>query len=213
MTLYFLRTQRDPIVLQHRHANWDEELAKKATDFPCKEWESLPHRYFRLVMNSTRDRQFERWDVSQIERELERLQSAVRQPKGVVDAELLAEELTVRSVGHSYRWNSDKLAATVKYPTGLTIEILAEPAERRVRAEVQWMRTGAAHYSRVTKWIGTASSKATSHFRKAKWDAVDASGRGQTVTVAAHIDVQLLKGSIPEAALCLRQVMKELSFE
>src|SRR4051812_12850172 len=49
MTLYFLRTAQEPVQYQHQHGNWAETLGHAAGSHPCRQWRSLPSRYFRLI--------------------------------------------------------------------------------------------------------------------------------------------------------------------
>ena len=73
MTLYFLISGQDPLPAQHRHHNWENSVTDSAHTHRCTSWRSLPQRFARLIINCTRDRQSERWDMTQVQGELQRL--------------------------------------------------------------------------------------------------------------------------------------------
>ena len=80
-----------------------------------------PTSILRVIKCATRDTQAQRWDMSQICGELERLREAEASPSQVVSTELLAEELVARSrIGNRYHWNPDSLDCSVDLQSGFT---------------------------------------------------------------------------------------------
>ena len=110
MTLFFLCTGQEPLFAEHQHVGWSNRLKKLFKERACKSWKSLPVRMARLVEYSTCDRQTERWDLAQIEGELQRLREANANPESVDAAELIAEELAFRSgLEDGYEWDPDAI--------------------------------------------------------------------------------------------------------
>ncbi len=63
MTFYFFATRDEPRFGEQRYSDWADTLRKAAEKTACREWRSLPKRYFRLVQRATQDRQSERLDM------------------------------------------------------------------------------------------------------------------------------------------------------
>jgi serine/threonine protein kinase len=213
MTLFFLGTRKHPEFMQHRRKDWSDVLRQSARAFSCPEWSSHPNRFFRLVYCATLHEQAERWDVSQILGELERLLGTVKEPTRIVSAEVLAEELAHRSFLQGYEWDPDTLSAKLELPTGLTATLRANEVERSIDARIEWMRTNVAHYSRVTKWLPKASEKAGSLLRKADWRLKGGTNVGYTVGVEASIGLDQLRSRVAESSETIAEVIETLSFD
>lgn len=97
MTLFFMIARHDPIPAQHRHEHWEHDVQAAARRTPSLSWRSVPARFARTIVHATKDAQFDRWDVTQIEKELRRLSEATLDPSSVESAELVSEELAIRS--------------------------------------------------------------------------------------------------------------------
>ena len=120
MVLYFLVSGLNPIPDQHLHVNWEKDIIIAAEKRPCKVWCSMPERITRLILKSTKQRQAERWDMAQIQGELERLAIAENDPTSVMSAELLAEEIAFRSeFMKDYEWDDNTLSAVKDSASGI----------------------------------------------------------------------------------------------
>lgn len=173
MTLYYMRTKSEPRYLQHMHLSWEDDLGKIISRFPCKEWESVPVRFARLISNATKHEQQERWDMAQIEGELLQLFEALRLPTQVRSVEFLAEELAQRVVntgGYSaYEWNADRLAATLRLPSGVALIIGALGSGEQLRIDVEWSNLGENHYKNVRKYLKPAVDQSISALKSKGW--------------------------------------------
>ena len=137
MLLFFMLSGEDPVPDQHKHADWAQTLLREASKHQCSEWVSTPTRFARLIETATLDNQSERWDMAQIESELERLLQTVLNPLSTRSAELVAEEIAARCpFTKGYEWNADSLAAMKDQPSGLSLEIRGDETHRRVVASM-----------------------------------------------------------------------------
>jgi hypothetical protein len=212
MTLFFIAGRADPLPAQHRHDNWLESLEQASNRVrPC-DWRSLPRRYARLVAMSTRDRQAERLDLSQILAELERMLTAVATPENLAAADVVAEELAARAAYlQDYRWDEDSLTASVQRPTGLTCRLAGDLAKSQVSLVIEWTNLGNDVWKRVNKKLPDASRAAHEALEKAGWHCETPSIRNQHMAVsgvvsarAASVHLDQLAGGIDRALSCLR---------
>ena len=123
MTLLYLCGGKEPIADQHRHTSWTQDVADACAQLPRPAWTSLPKRFTRLILSCTHDVQSDRWDLAEIERELQLLGSALN-GSGAIDPELLVEEIAARSVTlYDYDWNEDAAEASKDSGTGLGLAL------------------------------------------------------------------------------------------
>lgn len=158
MTLYFLRTGKAPIYMQHRHNDWETNLYETISSHDCKEWRSLPIRFARLIECATKDKQVERWDCAQILGELERLKIAVAYPLKISSAELVADELVYRTcklLDHTefYHWSPDKISGSLKLSSGVSIECIADETNQRIKLNFRWDNQGNNAHKNVGKYL------------------------------------------------------------
>lgn len=213
MTLYFLRTGNDPAFKQHRHANWRDTLVGFAARHLCKEWKSLPTRYFRMIEGATMDAQSQRWDMAQILGELERLQEALLHPDSVESPELLAEELASRALLHGcYEWNQDTNCASFDSPTGQSIQVLGHEHNNVVEVVLSWQQRNNAEYNKITKWLPTARDKAVAVLKRSGWKAEIGSGTSYTVRVSATMTAFDLSKKLEVAAQAVSEARECLQF-
>ena len=173
--MYFLVTGEHPSVGQHLYESWGKHLEDKIARQACASWRSLPRRFARLINNTTKDSQTERWDMTRITGELRRLQQALGGAKNVTSPEIFAEEIVSRcpTVASHYDWNADLLAATIELRSGYTLKIVGDETNRLVRIRVDWIQTGDRKFENVRKWIGTASDKCVAALKKGLWQIGD----------------------------------------
>ena len=81
MVLFFMLSGEDPVPDQHQHGDWADTLDGAASQRPCDQWVSTPKRFARLIESATLHGQSERWDMTQIQAELQRLREAVLYPE------------------------------------------------------------------------------------------------------------------------------------
>ena len=93
MVLFFMLSGRDPVPDQHRHVDWNHTLLEASDKRPCSQWASAPARFARLVQSATLNDQSERWDMTQIQAELQRLHVAVLDPSSSVSSELVVSHV------------------------------------------------------------------------------------------------------------------------
>lgn len=173
MTLFYLRTAQEPCFLQHLHATWEGDLTQAIMAYPCGPWQSVPMRFARLILNSTKHKQSQRWGMGQIEGELELLRESELHPEEVTSAELLAEELAQRVVNAGgnlpYRWNLDELQATLSLSSGVELCVKAEETTRCIRVHVEWSNQGDRDWKKVSKYLKPAIDNSVSSLKARGW--------------------------------------------
>jgi len=195
MTLYYLRSGIEPVFSQHKHQDWSASVVALMERFGCKTWKSLPRRYARVILCSTRDKQSERWDMSQILGELQRLHDAEKKPTQVESAELLAEEIAARSdFPNNYQWDPDSLKAFTVLASGATVSVRGLEVDRKISVEMRWAETGLEDRRRVRKWIPKACDQASSLLRKAGWK-VRIDRASDWLAVEGEIDVKVARSN------------------
>jgi len=218
MTLLFLRTGKEPQYLQHRHRDWQQTLHESIGRYKCSSWHSLPTRFARLIEYSTRDKQSERWDMSQIEGELERLMEAEREPGSVQSAELWAEELAARvmaalGTGPPYEWEPDKVMASIRFVSGVDFNIIAHETERKLEAQISWISKGDQDYRTVMKYLPDKCKRAASALQKGGWRLRGKPKVSQdTIFYYAEKRIASLPAQLDSAVGSLAQAIKELQF-
>jgi serine/threonine protein kinase len=207
MTLYFVITGKEPTVGQHQSVAWTSRLdAVRQTH--CSSWHSLPLRIARLIDNSTRHVQAERWDMSQIERELERLSNAMAKPRTVESAELIAEELMSRTrYRDTYAWNPDKLEVSLDLPTGTVVQLQGRESDRQIRLNFVWTK---AKGRKVNRYVTPAVEQAKALLSKAGW-TITADDRGaQQAHLGAAISVETARAKLVEIARSVECAVEKL---
>ena len=172
MTLYFMRTGRDPIYMQHRHADWSDVVTRQVLGHPCAMWKSLPSRFAALILRATSDAQVDRCDVAQIEGELLRLLGALGSPRSVLDAELLCHELAYRCCQESGQdralaWDGNALEARISLSSGVRVVVRPRDNEQAVQVWFEWCNDGSAKFKNVGKYLETHVDKAVSLLKSA----------------------------------------------
>jgi eukaryotic-like serine/threonine-protein kinase len=138
MTLFFLVSRRNPSPGEHSSKDWQLTVNNAARDLRATSWRSLPRRFARLIIGSTRDAQFERIDVTQISKELRRLSALIVDAKSRVSAEFIAEELAARSaVISNYFWDEARCEAHFDFGTGLTVCVRGDDVAQQVSVKIE----------------------------------------------------------------------------
>ena len=217
MTLYYLRSGKEPQFQQHRYQSWEKDLWNTILAHPCSEWHSIPNRFARLIFNCTKHEQSQRWDMGQIEGELELLLNSVFYPTSVDSTELIAEELARRIVEVSklqpYQWDPDKVRALVGVPDGAEMHITAKESDRTIVVNVDWSSTGTRSYENIRKYLKPRFDNAISSLQARGWTLepltyVRSSEAGFVVKMAAG---QLLP-QIHQQSIELSRVLSSFNF-
>jgi serine/threonine protein kinase len=219
MTLFYLRTKREPKHLQHLHANWHETLIETILAYNCPRWHSLPIRYARLIENATRDAQSERWDMSQIEGELELLKEAETAPQLVQSAELLAEEIAARTaeslnIRGLYHWDADRIQAYISLPSGVCIHLVPRETQRRVAVDFSWSNTMMATFKKIHKYLPKARDKSLSDLQKVGWQTEDSAAmRTGDLDFGAEIPITHIQRDLATISSSLARAAREFRFD
>ena len=213
MTLYYMISHLDPMPAQHRHSDWSKVVSAATQRFRCPEWLSLPNRYARLVMKATEDGQAQRWDIAQINDELERLRATLSGPERIVSAELLAEEIAARS-GRQYYWDDDRSTALMELPSGTAVRIMGNESERAVVLALDWSNSGQHERKQVGKWMLPAAERCCDLLRKAGWKKVARNIQLPTsVALEAKLATTVAAGAVERHGEVLEKIIAELTFE
>ena len=213
MTLYFMITGMDPLPTQHRHLDWGETVQAASLGRGSTSWKSLPYRFSRLIIKATEHSQAERWDMTQIKDELERLNEAFLHPSKVVSADLLAEEIAARC-NRDYKWNDDLAAAVIRLVSGLVITITGNESERLVVVNLNWGTSGRQERRKVVKWMVPAMHRCVEMLREHGWQIRAQNIQPpQSMVLEATLYVSLVAGKLAEQANVVSRVSEELNFE
>lgn len=214
MTMFYLSTGSEPVFSQHRHVDWANLAGRKVGEWAGHtRWVSLPNRYGRLIVNATKDRQTERWDMAQIRGELDRMLEALQHPGDVVSAELLAEEVVARAdLSYPYRWDSDRVQASVELLSGIEIDVRGDEVNRRVDLTVGWTSTGNQDRSRLYKWVPRATSEAAGALRRAGWNVEVSKSSAQATHLSGRVPVETARENIDNVSESVARAVAALSF-
>ena len=190
MVLFFMMGRRNPLPEEHKHTDWKSTLRKAAVARPCKEWQSAPSRFARLVEIATQNHQSERWDMTQIQAELQRLHKAVLEPGSTESAELIAEEIAAKcEFTKDYEWDRESLAAVKETSSGLRVEFRGDESERRVVVGLSWGTPGVQTKAHLGKWIEPRMETVRDHLNSFGWRVEDATARYAYITIDASLSV------------------------
>jgi hypothetical protein len=213
MTCLFLCTGVDPLPDEHRHENWTVTVEAACNAIQASEWKSTAARFARLILKATEDNQSARWDVAEIENELQRLYLAVANPLDVVASDLLAEELAAHTdcmIG--YRWNADALRAEKHMPTGLRYVIGADLQNERVQLSIEWTATGVEDRRGLEKYVVAGAKTAAASLRAAGWRGISDTSGGSAAHINATMDVEALQRRLPQVAQRIDRAVEKLRF-
>lgn len=212
MTLYHVISRLDPMPSQHQHVSWPGDVHRVAQRVQGSQWYSLAERFKRIILNATLEEQPRRWDMTQIYRELVRLDEANKDGRKVVSAELLAEELAARTFeDRPYEWDDNHLTATVHLASGVTVGITGLESAGRVKLSISWTNSKQHEHKKVARWISPAAQRAVAQLQKAQWSV-----QHQTIdsTNAINIDalrsVQHLRSELDQQSALLNDVVSSL---
>lgn len=214
MCLYFIASGRDPFPAEHAHTTWHQTVFAACAKRICTSWKSLPQRFARVILNATQHRQSERWDMAQIEGELQRLLVAHDSPEAVVSAEMIAEELFARSsYAKEYEWLEGTLCARIILPSGLEISITGDEPRSRLLMKIRWSSGGDYNRRNVTKWLPEAGRKVSDLLSGHNWHVEGSSAWGEQVDLSASITTAHFPKHLDANAQLLERISGHLRFQ
>ena len=213
MTLYYLVSGKDPLPAQHKHENWTSVVLAATRQWGRGEWWSLPNRYARLIARATQDRQAERWDVGQLDDEIERLRSAHLEPNGVVSAELVAEELAARATSE-YSWDDNTATATIVTPAGVKVRVAGDEGREMIVLRLGWDSSGKENRRRVGRWLGSAAEDCVARLKKTGWSIVARNvQKPQSMAIEARVATTAAGAMVSRMGEVISEVTARLTFE
>ena len=213
MVLFFMVTGKSPVPDQHRHSDWKETLSSMAESHPCEDWKSAPRRFARLIQFATLHDQAERWDMTQMQAELQRLLETVRTPSSPRSAELVAEEIASRcEFSAEYEWDPNQLSAIKKQPSGVKLEVRGDESVRRVIVTTSWGEPGVEGRQHLGKWIPSVSYNARQILYSSGWKIEDYRTNNVHLALSASKSVQDVLRDMPGAVDSLNRAMAEIRF-
>lgn len=211
MTFYYLCARREPAFAQHRHSDWITTLRQFIAARKCPTWQSLPERFARLVYCTTRDRQEDRWDVSQVCGELDRLSTAL---EGCSDsAELIAEELLYRALGgQPYDWNPNKLIAEGSLPGGIYFSVKGDEVRLVIELELRWENQGTSERRLTSRWVRPAMERACAQLSRVGWRVSPDYQGDERIAITASAGAAQVLDNIDTKAKGVAEAIKAISF-
>ena len=193
MTLFYLVTRSHPQFGQQRHADWSKILSDRIGAKRCAIWVSLPRRIARLVEWATKDIQSQRWDLSRISGEIDRLLERLTKRAPIRSSELLAEEIAARCADMAgiYEWDVDKLLAGIALRSGFSVHLKGDEAAQIIALEIDWSNAGDRQFEQVRKYVGPAADKAVAALKTGSWKVAsqDKSVTASSVRITATTPV------------------------
>ena len=213
MVLFFMLGRKDPVPDQHRHADWEDTLFDLAERHPCDQWKSVPTRFARLIMQSTLHDQSERWDMTQIQAELQRLLETVRDPLSPRSAELVAEEIAARcEFSSGYEWNPNQLSAIKTQPSGVRFEIRGDESARRVIVSISWGDPGVTGRRHLGKWIEPSLESTEEILFSSGWEIEQTRTNYAHLSISASMSVGDALNRLPRTVENLNRAMDQVRF-
>ena len=213
MVLFFMLSGKDPIPDQHRHSDWDDTLLQTAANRPCDQWVSVPTRFARLIKSATLHNQSERWDMSQIQAELQRLYEAVLNPTSIQSAELIAEEIGARcEFSSGYDWDANQLMAVKEQPSGVKLEIRGDESQRRVFTSISWGDPGVQGKRHLGKFIQPSMNSAREILESSEWQIENTRTNYAHISISASVPVWQAKRNMHRTIESLNHALAQLRF-
>jgi len=210
MTLFYLRTRKDPRYTDHRLKDWESDVRHAIGRYECSEWNSLPARFSRLVLETTKDNQHQRIDMTDILSELTRLREVLTTGETTA-GDMLAEEVLSRShLREHYKWNKDKACASVRLLNGLEIHLNANDSERRVQLTIEWRATEAVERGGMGKYIHARKDKIVNILSES-WEITSATTPYQAMYVDAEITASKLLRNMDKCSGQLNEIYDSFS--
>lgn len=211
MTMYFACCGAHPEAGAASASDWEERVTRGVCATPFQAWHSLPRRMARLILQSTRKQQRTRLGADQIEAELEKLSGCVRSDPAISHAELWAEELLQRAFPDEYKWDTDSLAGTVRFASGVQLTLSGEKLDSRLELAVRWQATGNENWKNISKYLPSQVDPIAHKLHKAGWATEMPSYGAGTFSFQANVKVAQVRQN-PEQVVSVMQEFLRLRF-
>ena len=213
MVLFFMMSGKDPVPDEHKHVEWKNTLSQATERLPCVQWRSVPSRFARLVEHATQNNQAERWDMTQIQAELERLHKVVLVPESTQSSELIAEELTARcEFSKDYKWNTDTLSAVKEAHSEIRIEVQGDESQRKILTKLTWGKPGVQGRAYLDKWIPNRMTTARDMLASGGWSIEESEAKYAYISISASLSAETALGDMDQAVKSLDRALDKLRF-
>jgi len=214
MTLFFICSGRDPGLNEHITKDWEGRIVEVTRSPPYHPWRSLNARIGRLILSATKNRQQERWDMGQIEAELDRLNQVIKgNTQKIMAVDIWTEELAARiNLRADYSWDEDSRTAAFNLKSGLSVKLIADESNRKMRVLIEWLETGNSLKKNIDKYLPTATTKAIALLRSSGFYVQQSVAR-RSALLEVQINVQDVKNRINEVAQAIEAAASEFYFE
>ena len=213
MVLFFMISGRDPVPDEHKHVGWRNTLSEVTGVLPSIQWRSVPSRFARLIEYATQNDQAERWDMTQIQAELERLHRAVLDPEATQSIELVAEEIAARcEFSKDYEWNDDTLSAVKESASGIRIEVQGDESQRKVFAKLIWGMPGVQGKAHIDKRISSRMKTARDMLQTSGWKIEDAQSQNAYIYISVSLPARAVLSDMNEAVKSLNRALDQLRY-
>lgn len=189
MTLFFMLTREIPVPNQQLHKEWLNTLHYKIASRPCKEWKSIPQRMMRLVIGTTKNKQTERLDFSQITAELEAISFLLDKKLDNVSGDYFCEEIAATAECMAgYDWNPEKDLA-IYVSGGLRIELAANLPDDEINMRMRWQQTGEENWKIWPKTSAQVADRVGLILNKHGWSRPIYEASYGQVTISATYEI------------------------
>lgn len=145
MTMFYSLCGIHPVAENHLHEGWVDQIKKACDNLKAPRWAATKSRFARLVFNSTKDKQYDRPDMNEVNRELNRLHSAelsdfeVSKFVALAVEEILINIDTISDSSTDYEWNEDQAYALFYGTTNNEFRIKWDVIESTVKVTYRVM--------------------------------------------------------------------------
>ena len=214
MTLLFLCSGIEPEAYAQRRPNWASAVMTATYSPKDSSWHSLPKRFARLILEAARDEQPRRWDLAQIQLELQRLQQVHVDSDSIIDVDLLCEEVAARcpAIADVYEWKTDDDCAIVQRPGGLELQMHGAREGDKIFLRIAWAATGVENRGSVSKYLPEKLQRSASALRSGPWETVRFERRKHDSVLTASLSAEVARRKIDDAAATLSKAICALQF-
>ncbi|MGD8194831.1 protein kinase domain-containing protein [Herbiconiux sp. P18] len=192
MTLYYLAGREEPDPYLQRDVKFSELVRRATLEPDVASYRATSRRIERLIINSTRDVQQDRWSVDLILFEAERIQRANISQEGPLDGDLAAEEIASQCpiMQGKYSWDDYNDAAVYNVASGPSVRIQGAANSYDVSLEIQWADDGTRSRSRVGKYLTERTSNASGILSSRGWTITKSNSGNRQALVRATMRVE-----------------------
>lgn len=214
MTLLLLCGGIEPEAYAQRRPDFEGVVADAVSKPGNTSWLSLPKRFARLILQTTRDEQPRRWDLAQIIVEVRRLQLVHVGSNNVIDTDLLCEEVAARcaAIAAIYKWNADDESVAVQRPGGLSLRMRGARDEDKIALTITWAATGVEERGSVAKYLPERLQRCAGALRSGPWENVRPAQRKMDIVLTAVLTAEAGRRRMDDAAESLSEAVETLRF-